>query len=100
MVILQTWWTSSTGYVADLELSPTPTPSGGGGRLWLERRVPVAYCAGSLPPAVRTDHPGDVHFSQDLYHPSPILDLNALQWYEQTELVEMQETKPVSLITF
>ena len=76
LLVILTWWTSSTGYVADSELSPR-TPAGGGGRLWLERRVSFAYCTGLLPPAVRTDHPGDIHFSQDLHHPSPILDLNA-----------------------
>ena len=69
------------------ELGLSPNHAGSGGRLWLERRVLVAYRADSLPHAVRQDHPGDVHFSQDLYHPSPILDLNSLQWYEQTELV-------------
>ena len=63
---IRAWWMSSAEYVADLEL-PLPRV---GGLLWLERCVPVAYCAGLLPPAVRTDHPGDVHFSQNLYHPS------------------------------
>ena len=50
-----------------------PPPAGVGGLLWPERCVPVAYCAGLLPPAVRTDHLSDVHFSQDLCHPSSIL---------------------------
>ena len=68
-LVIRTWWTSSTGYVTDLELPPPP--AGGGGRLWLERRVAVAYCAGLLSPAVRTDHPGNVHFSQNPCHSSP-----------------------------
>ena len=48
--------------------------------LWLEGRVTVVYCAGLLLPAVRTDHPGDVHFSQNPCHPSPIPHPCVLQW--------------------
>ena len=52
--VIQAWWTSSAGYLADIE----PPPEVGG--RWLVGCDPVAMCTSQ-----RRYHPRDARFSQD-----------------------------------
>ena len=65
--VIRAWWTSSIGKEADIESSPGSwrPPLAGGIRSSCLMRWWLTFWPGRF-------RPGDVHFSQDHYHPRPL----------------------------